>query len=236
MQAQRSMAPVGFDNSHLIDLDARQLWCERDDRVLFEHLDLKVGHGEIIQLAGPNGAGKTTLLRLLAGLNQDYRGCLMWHNKPLRQVYYEYARQRLYIGHRSALKPSMTALENLTWLTAGFELTTEQLEQALADVDLMGFEHTLCAQLSAGQQRRVALSKLIALPCPLWILDEPFTALDHQGVTWLEQRMQQHTESGGSVIITSHHGLDHISSIRRLQLEDYAGLGFDEAEWDEETS
>lgn len=206
-----------------IRLQASQLRCERDDRVLFEQLDIAIGNGEIVQLAGPNGAGKTTLIRLLAGLNRDYSGQLLWQGQPLLENFQSFAQQRIYIGHQSALKPTLTALENLTWLSAGYKTTEDQRVQALASANLTGFEETPCAQLSAGQQRRVALARLLLLPCALWILDEPFTALDVAGVAWLEQQMQRHAQQGGSVIITSHHGLDHIAALRRIDVDQFAG-------------
>lgn len=213
--------------SKRIDLQARQLYCERDDRVLFADLDLQLGNGELLQLVGPNGAGKTTLLRLLAGLNRDYEGDLLWGGDDLVEVYSEYAQQRLYLGHLSAVKKALTPIENLRWLTSAWSVAEDDLWQALDEVHLYGFEETPCQQLSAGQQRRVGLARL-ALgksgqqcgigPAPLWILDEPFTALDKEGVNWLESSLQKHVESNGSVIITSHHALENIASLRKLEL------------------
>ncbi|MFC3680877.1 cytochrome c biogenesis heme-transporting ATPase CcmA [Bacterioplanoides pacificum] len=209
--------------SHTIDLQARQLCCERDDRVLFDNLGLQLKNGELLQLAGPNGAGKTTLLRLLAGLNRDYQGELLWQGRALTAVYSEYAAQRLYMGHLAALKKTLTPIENLRWLTAAWAVGEDDLWRALDEVQLYGYEETPCMQLSAGQQRRVGLARLALAergvgPCPLWILDEPFTALDKAGVAWLEGRLQQHVESQGAVVITSHHALENIASLRRLEL------------------
>ncbi|MDK2777921.1 MAG: cytochrome c biogenesis heme-transporting ATPase CcmA [Pseudomonadota bacterium] len=201
-----------------IDLEARQLCCERDDRVLFEGLDLRLQDGDLLQLAGPNGAGKTTLLRLLAGLNRDYDGELLWHGQPLYDDYSAYAALRLYQGHLAAVKKALTPLENLRWLVSNWPVEDDDLWQALDEVELGGYEETPCQQLSAGQQRRVALARLCIAPAPLWILDEPFTALDKKGVSWLEKRMQQHVEQGGAVIITSHHALENIASLRQLEL------------------
>ncbi|MCY0963755.1 cytochrome c biogenesis heme-transporting ATPase CcmA [Parathalassolituus penaei] len=206
-----------------VSLSARQLLCERDDRVLFENLDLDVRNGDLLQLAGPNGAGKTTLLRLLAGLNRDYEGDLLWHAEPLHDCFAEYAANRVYLGHLAAIKRALTPIENLRWLmspwqNAGLELHEDDLWQALAEVQLGGFEDTPCNQLSAGQQRRVGLSRLALVPAPLWILDEPFTALDVEGVSWLEERIQRQVAAGGAVIITSHHALQGIPSLRRLEL------------------
>ena len=204
-------------------LSAQGLCCERDDRILFQGLDLDVRSGDLIQLAGPNGAGKTTLLRLLAGLNRDYDGELIWQGNNLIDVYSEYAQQRLYMGHLSAVKKALTPIENLRWLTAAWQVSEDDLWQALDEVQLYGYEQTPCQQLSAGQQRRVGLARLALAesgvgPMPLWILDEPFTALDKAGVAWLEGRLQQHVESQGSVVITSHHALENIASLRQLEL------------------
>ena len=209
--------------THQIDLQARQLYCERDDRVLFDELDVQLVNGELLQLVGPNGAGKTTLLRLLAGLNREFEGDLLWGGESLFDIYDDYAQQRLYMGHLSAVKKALTPIENLRWLTAAWDVTEDDLWRALDEVQLYGYEETPCMQLSAGQQRRVGLARLALAeqgtgPAPLWILDEPFTALDKAGVQWLESRLQQHVASGGSVIITSHHALEGIASLRQLEL------------------
>lgn len=201
-----------------VNLQARALYCERDDRQLFADLSFSVCSGDLLQLAGPNGAGKTTLLRLLAGLNHDYTGDVTWHDQPLQYVYSEYAHQRLYLGHLSAVKKSLTPLENLRWLMASEVPNEDQLWGALEEAGLAGFEETPCQHLSAGQQRRVALARLCITQLPLWILDEPFTALDKEGVAWLEQKMQKQVNRGGAVIITSHHALEGIHGLRQLTL------------------
>lgn len=201
-----------------IALEAQQLRCERDDRVLFENLDVRVQNGDLLQLAGPNGAGKTTLLRLLAGLNRDYEGTLLWQGQNLYDDFSAYAAQRLYQGHLSAIKKALTPLENLRWLVSQWGVSTDALWTALDEVELGGFEETPCQQLSAGQQRRVALARLCIAPTPLWILDEPFTALDKAGVAWLEGKLQQQVQAGGAVIITSHHALENIGNLQRLEL------------------
>ncbi|QQD24602.1 cytochrome c biogenesis heme-transporting ATPase CcmA [Venatoribacter cucullus] len=201
-----------------VALQARQLRCERDDRVLFDGLDVQVHNGDLLQLAGPNGAGKTTLLRLLAGLNRDYSGDLLWHGQDLYADFPAYAAQRLYQGHLAAIKKALTPLENLRWLVSSWSVPDDALWTALDEVELGGYEETPCQQLSAGQQRRVALARLCIAPAPLWILDEPFTALDKAGVQWLEGKLQQQVEAGGAVVITSHHALENIGNLQRLEL------------------
>ena len=201
-----------------IALQAVQLRCERDDRVLFDGLDVQVRNGDLLQLAGPNGAGKTTLLRLLAGLNRDYDGELRWNGSDLYADFSLYAAQRLYQGHLAAIKKALTPLENLRWLVSSWPVDEESLWSALDEVELGGYEETPCQQLSAGQQRRVALARLCVAPTPFWILDEPFTALDKAGVRWLEGKLQQQVEAGGAVVITSHHALENIGNLQRLEL------------------
>ncbi len=214
-----------------VDLTAHALYCERDDRVLFQNLDVHVSNGKLLQLAGPNGAGKTTLLRLLAGLNRDYDGDLHWQGEDLHKVYADYARQRLYLGHLAAIKRALTPIENLRWLMSPWmtsETDTPVLEddlwEALEQVNLAGYEETSCQQLSAGQQRRVGLARLAIVPTPLWILDEPFTALDVAGVRWLEEQIQRQVARNGAVVITSHHALQNIPTLERLELGVLAGL------------
>ncbi|MBQ0723882.1 MAG: cytochrome c biogenesis heme-transporting ATPase CcmA [Cycloclasticus sp.] len=205
--------------THFCDLIAHNVSCERDDRILFENLSLTVQKGDLIQLVGPNGAGKTTLLRLMAGLNQDFQGEVHWHGENIQRCYQDYARQRLYIGHLSAIKKVLTPLENLRWFVSSWpEVKEADLWQALADVTLAGYEDVPCQQLSAGQQRRVALARLLVTPTPLWILDEPFTALDKEGVAWLEDQLARHVAAGGTVLITSHHALSDIPALRYIEL------------------
>ena len=201
-----------------VDLQASMLSCERDDRTLFADLHIQIKNGDLLQLAGPNGAGKTTLLRLLSGLNRDYQGQLLWHGQDLYQHFSDYAQQRLYQGHLSAVKKTLTPLENLRWLTSQWQLPDDALWHALDEVELAGYEDTPCGQLSAGQQRRVALARLCVVPAALWILDEPFTALDKDGVSWLEHKLQQHIAAQGAAIITSHHALENIPSLQKLEL------------------
>lgn len=201
------------------DLSAHNVSCERDDRILFEDLSLTVNKGDLIQLAGPNGAGKTTLLRLMAGLNQDFEGEVRWKDENIQHCFHDYACQRLYIGHLSAIKKVLTPLENLRWFVSSWpQVQEDDLWQALDEVTLAGYEDVPCQQLSAGQQRRVALARLLVTPTPLWILDEPFTALDKAGVAWLEGQIALHVKRGGSVLITSHHALTDIPGLRQIEL------------------
>lgn len=201
-------------------LQARNLSCERDGRMLFRDLDLVIGPGELVRVEGPNGSGKTTLLKILSGQFDDYQGELRWGDAPLSRVREAFLSNLVYLGHASGIKAALTALENLAWYQALAGETGSEAARlnALHAVGLAGFEDLPVAQLSAGQQRRVALARLELTPRPLWALDEPFTAIDKPGVAALEQRLHGHVAAGGSVLLTTHHDLAVQGSVKRIQL------------------
>ena len=201
-------------------LETVDLACERDWRLLFERLNVRVQPGDMLQVSGPNGSGKTSLLRLLSGLMHPSAGDVLIKGESIQQQRGELARNLLWLGHAAGIKGLLTAEENLSWLAALHHgASREQIWQALADVGLKGFEDVPCHTLSAGQQRRVALARLYLDAPALWILDEPFTALDKQAVTQLERHLAQHCEQGGMVILTTHHHLqDRPATFRELDL------------------
>ncbi len=201
-------------------LEARKLACERDGRWLFEGLDLSIRSGEILRIEGSNGSGKTTLLKLLSGQLSDYQGELFWNGAPLGKVREQFLANLLYLGHSPGIKAGLTPLENLAWYQAlGGERGSEaQRLVALEQVGLGGFEDVPAGQLSAGQQRRVALARLTLTRRALWVLDEPFTAIDRQGVTALEAQLAAHASAGGCVLVTTHHALSASSAVRSIQL------------------
>ncbi len=164
--------------------------------------------GQFLQLEGANGAGKTSLLRILAGLSRHGFGGRVERCAPL-----------LFLGHQPAVKSMLTPRENLAWHVAGEgTYADEQIEAALARVGLYGYEDVPSHALSAGQHRRVALARLFLSDSPLWLLDEPFTAIDVDGVVTLEERKAAHVAAGGAVVFTSHQPLRGNYSVQRLCL------------------
>ncbi|WP_435952761.1 cytochrome c biogenesis heme-transporting ATPase CcmA [Dryocola sp. BD626] len=198
-------------------LHAINLTCVRDDRTLFSGLSFAVSAGEMVQVAGQNGAGKTSLLRILAGLAQAEEGEVRWLGKTLRGQRDLYHQDLLWLGHQPGIKTVLTAFENLRFFHA--DCPEEARWQALAQAGLVGFEDVPVNQLSAGQQRRVALARLWLSKAKLWILDEPFTAIDVAGVEKLTQRMVDHTHQGGMVVLTTHQPLA-LARVRQIVLQE----------------
>ena len=201
-------------------LQAQNLACERDDRWLFRDLNLDIRAGEIVRVEGPNGSGKTTLLKILSGQLADYEGELFWGERPMQEARDAFLSSLLYLGHAPGVKAVLTPLENLAWYQAlAAHAGGEKARYlALQEVGLAGFEDVPAGQLSAGQQRRVALARLVLTPRPLWVLDEPFTAIDRDGVAALEQRLVAHARRGGCVLVTTHHELSPCAELRRVRL------------------
>ena len=175
-------------------LEATQVAIERGDRRLLSDVDLSVSGGEIWQLVGANGVGKTSLLRGLAGVAR------LGVTGEIR-----HAGAFLYLGHASALKSSLSPVDNLRWHPASdVTASVSEICEALAAVNLAGYEYRPVGSLSAGQQRRGALARLQLSDAPLWLLDEPFTALDMAGCGWLEACVRRHVNAGGATVFTSH--------------------------------
>ncbi len=182
------------------------LTCFRGDRRLFAGLDFTVETGQVLHVSGPNGAGKTTLLRILCGLTQPESGEVRWRGQSIGELKEEYAREVLYLGHLNGLKVELTPVENLmAWAALhGFELGEEAILDALAAMALKGIDDLPVKVLSQGQKRRVALARLLLGRQPLWILDEPFVALDRHAVGVLEGAIGAHLDGGGLVVLTTH--------------------------------
>jgi heme exporter protein A len=204
-------------------LETRELTCVRGERTLFERLSFSVRRGEALHVAGANGSGKTSLLRMLCGLSQPAEGDILWDGHSIRKVREEFHQQLVYIGHANAIKDDLTAAENvvISTMLAAQEVTPARAQQALVDIGLGGREDLPAKVLSQGQRRRVALARLLLeLDVPLWILDEPFTALDVRAVGQLRATMERHLARGGMVIFTTHQDVPlDTPSLRRLELD-----------------
>jgi heme exporter protein A len=188
-------------------LEASQLECARGGRTLFSGIGFKLTPGTLLRVTGANGRGKTTLLRALCGLLLPAAGEVRWQGKNIRVLRDEYWQHLLYIGHANALKDDLTAAENLAFdcAVAGRPVPRERIQDALARFGLAGREGLPVRALSQGQRRRAALARLaVAEAQPLWILDEPFAALDAAGIELVLALASEHLARGGMVVLTTH--------------------------------
>jgi heme exporter protein A len=187
-------------------LHTRGLGCVRGTRRLFAELDLALDPGQCLRVVGANGSGKTSLLRLLAGLAGPSAGEVLWRGAPLARQREAFARECLYQGHLPGLKDELSGVENLRAELAldGIAADDEAIERALVGWGLARAMHLPVRVLSAGQRRRVALARLAFSDAALWILDEPFNALDVAAVEQLAQRIDRHLRRGGLAVVTSH--------------------------------
>ncbi len=204
-------------------LEVSNLTAIRDERILFEGLSFSIDSGELVQIEGRNGTGKTTLLRIVTGLADRDEGEIYWNQANIEDDRDSYHSDLLFLGHQTGIKRELTAFENLHFYQSvhSSKVTKDEIYQALTQVGLAGREDVPVAKLSAGQQRRVALARLWLSNQKLWILDEPLTAIDKQGVKVLESLFLQHAENGGIVVLTTHQDMfaDN-EKLRKIKLGD----------------
>ncbi|GAA0855903.1 cytochrome c biogenesis heme-transporting ATPase CcmA [Aliiglaciecola litoralis] len=203
-------------------LSGHNLSCVKQDRLLFDNLDFSVAASELLYIRGQNGAGKTSLLRIIVGLTDATTGQVDYQGQNIRTVNDQFHQELVYIGHKPGLNHTLSAIENLSFWCQLHNLPhcEHELMDILALLGLVGLEDIPVRQLSAGQQRRAALARLwLKSDAKIWVLDEPFTALDVQGIELLRQRVIGHLGQGGAVIITSHQQLDIDYKTSELMLE-----------------
>jgi heme exporter protein A len=194
---------IMLSDKHLLHADELHLW--RGDLHLLRGLSFSLDAGSCLQVTGINGAGKTSLLRALAGLLHFESGTVHWRGLDTRKDTYPYHSELAWLSHGTALKADLSAHENLRF-SAGLRraLTGTDIDAALAQVGYTQSDRLLARQMSAGQQRRVALARVLLLACPLWLLDEPTSNLDSRGQEMFGQMLTEHVRSGGVAIIATH--------------------------------
>ena len=194
-------------------LELRDLAAARSNTVLFRRLNALLHAGEALRVAGPNGAGKTTLLRILCGLTEPARGAVCWDGTPIRELGDDYRARLGFLGHQEGHFGDLTALENLA--LAGATVTTSAVTAALDRVGLAALASQPARLLSQGQRRRLGLGRLLLRPTTLWVLDEPLTGLDRQGVDLVSHLLAEHLAGGGLAVLTTHQDLPGLDGVLR---------------------
>lgn len=201
-------------------LRASLLECQRGESVLFSGISFDLAEGEVLQVGGANGTGKTSLLRILAGLSRPVEGDVYWRGETILAHRSGYASEMAYLGHHLGLKGELTVMENLRFGMAlhGRVRGDAGWQQALERLELHQRDHLPVRTLSAGQRQRVALARLLTTDALLWILDEPFTALDTHGIGLVQTILDDHAGRGGMAVITSHQPVTLRRTLRQLSL------------------
>ena len=197
-------------------LKINNLSCQRGYNLLFENLSFELNSGEVLKISGPNGSGKTSFMKILAGLHSYETGSVEYGVAKINSE--KYNLDFLYQGHLSALSPELSCLENLKYIAQlGNNNHNLDFSGALKKVGLEKFENELVGKLSAGQKKRIALSLLFITQCKVWLLDEPFSALDSKAIKIIETRIEDHCNSGGLCILTTHQECN-IKNIKEISL------------------
>lgn len=203
-------------------LEVTELRCQRGERELFAGLTFELAPRTLLHVRGRNGSGKTTLLRALCGLLRPDAGSIRWRGESIRELAEDYNRELLYFGHLNGIKADLSGEENLRIASALDQdaADRDRIDDALARIGLAGLEDLPTRMLSQGQKKRVALARLILSRAPLWILDEPFTALDVDAVDLLQTLIAEHVADGGMVVLTTHQEVALTrGEIQRLSLD-----------------
>jgi heme exporter protein A len=192
--------------------EATKLSCIRQQRILFSDVSFRLEKGGLLLVQGSNGSGKSSLLRILCGIATPYSGDIHWTPQHMH-----------YIGHTNGIKLGLTVLENMRLFAALIQQPHDETMPVLTQLELHPYQHRLAKHLSAGQKRRLALAKLLLFPKPLWILDEPLTALDAHSQRIFLSALETHLKNGGMAIVSSHHAFTlNDVKIQTLTLGEYS--------------
>jgi heme exporter protein A len=201
-------------------LTVEKIHVWRGDRHVLRGVSLALDPGELLQVAGPNGTGKTTLLRVACGLLRPEQGRVAWCGRPIAGIRPQFQSALVYAAHEPALKGDLTALENLRYLVGlRRSVRTAELEAVLERTGVAACAQLPVRVLSAGQRRRVALARVLAMQSPLWMLDEPFTNLDAAGSALVTDLLREHVSAAGMALVVAHHEIALSERLRRLELQ-----------------
>ncbi|AFX98754.1 heme ABC exporter, ATP-binding protein CcmA [Candidatus Endolissoclinum faulkneri L2] len=204
-------------------LTAREISISRNGRPIFAKLSMVIFPGQSLRLIGPNGCGKSTILRVLAGLLSPSKGHVYWEDTPINKDLSSHGSRIAYLGHKNAIKLSLTARENAkNLLTASGRYSKASLDRAFKMLELEHLASLPAGLLSAGQRRRVSIARVIASCCPLWLLDEPTVGLDYSATKTLENAISLHLASGGMVIFATHININLGRDDKTLDPRDFA--------------
>lgn len=225
MNAPESSSPDASAPASAAVFQGRGLTCIRGERIVFAHLDFSLAPGEALLLLGPNGSGKSSFLRLMAGLIRPAAGALTWEGRAVGGDREGHGARTRYIGHHDAIKPVLTVAENIAFWVRQWSPEASDVEgrvrAALRRFDMERLYDVPGKMLSAGQKRRTNLARLFAAPAPLWLLDEPTTALDRASIRVLEEAIALHRAEGGMVALSTHTDVD-LAGARAFHMDDYA--------------
>jgi heme exporter protein A len=217
-QYSRVIQP-GKDETLTELLSGQDLCLFRGDRCLFKSLEFALNTGELLVIEGPNGCGKTSLLRGISGLLEFETGTIRWSGSAIRDIYQEFRADMVWLSHRVGCKADLNLVENLRF-EAGLRATDQtRLELVLDRLNLTNLTELPMRSLSAGQQRRVALARMLLAKARLWMMDEPFTNLDRAGQALVTELIAEHVHAGGASVVASHQALDIDGCTRRVSLQ-----------------
>jgi heme exporter protein A len=201
-----------------MNFEVKNLAFSREHRYLFRKVNFSLSAGDLLHVQGFNGAGKSSLLKILIGLISPQKGHVFWHGKAIHSDYSAFCEKVSYLGHKDGLKKTLTPIENVHHhlVLSGSACNQAMTNDLLQTLDLSRLRNTPCQRLSAGQRRKVALIPIILAKKPLWVLDEPFTALDNESINRLQALFFAHVAQGGMIIMASHIALE--KSVKVLNL------------------